>query len=94
MCRAIPLHAAKKQSVPEKAWAKVELEVVSLSNMTDAEIIVLRFAMDDEIRPWGQLVIDQYMSFVGQKTHPAHLQNRRQREQQDDRGQQRIHLFF
>ncbi|KAK8500876.1 hypothetical protein V6N13_061777 [Hibiscus sabdariffa] len=84
----------KNKVFPKKAWAKVELEVVVVSNMTDAEIVVLRFAMDDEIRPWGQVVIDQYMRFVWQKTRPAHLQKRRQREQQDDRGRQKIHVCF
>ncbi|KAK8578300.1 hypothetical protein V6N13_116150 [Hibiscus sabdariffa] len=82
---AIPLHAAKKQGAPEIVRAKVELEVVAVSNMPDAEIVVLRFAMDNEICPLGQVVIDQYLHFMRQKARPAHYRKRRQIEQQDDR---------
>ncbi|KAK8500867.1 hypothetical protein V6N12_019866 [Hibiscus sabdariffa] len=57
-----------KQGIPPNVWAKVELEVVAVSNMPDAEIVVRRFAMDDEIYPWGQVVIDQYLRFGWKKT--------------------------
>ncbi|KAK8609336.1 hypothetical protein V6N13_061785 [Hibiscus sabdariffa] len=64
----IKFHGAVKQGIPPNVWAKVELEVVAVSNMPDAEIVVRRFAMDDEIYPWGQVVIDQYLRFGWKKT--------------------------
>ncbi|KAK8494898.1 hypothetical protein V6N13_061775 [Hibiscus sabdariffa] len=49
ICCPIPLHATVKQGGPPKGWAKVKLKVVAVGDMSDAEIVVLRFAMDDEI---------------------------------------------
>ncbi|KAK8508642.1 hypothetical protein V6N13_116160 [Hibiscus sabdariffa] len=68
----IPLHATVKQGSPPKGGAKVKLKVVAVSDMSDAEIVVFRFAMDDEIHFRGQVVIDQHLRFVWQKTRSAH----------------------
>ncbi|KAK8494901.1 hypothetical protein V6N12_067082 [Hibiscus sabdariffa] len=36
-----PLHAAVKQGGPPKGWAKVKLEIIAVSDMSNAEIIIL-----------------------------------------------------
>ncbi|KAK8578303.1 hypothetical protein V6N13_116153 [Hibiscus sabdariffa] len=63
----IKFHGAVKQGVLPNVWTKVKLKVVAVRNMANAEIVVIRFAMDDEICPRGQVVIDQYMRFAGNK---------------------------
>ncbi|KAK8623189.1 hypothetical protein V6N13_118079 [Hibiscus sabdariffa] len=56
--RSVPLHAAEKQRLPEEMWAETEVILLAVFKNMRAEVVVLRFAMNSEMCPDSDIVID------------------------------------